>query len=286
MTLDSTVQFVRMAGQFRPLPRPHRVPRGQPSLLPESDYARTIVTWLDEFRAELAALPRLLSEPRWDGVRLDESPHGRRVRQLTEPVRRKVERDVNRLARDAEKAGRAVAQAHKQVLDRQSKAALGVEIPTTDARVPTAIDSFVSKNMTRIRSLGDKLVGEVETIVIDAWDKGLSQAEVAAEIEKRLGVAETYARYLARDQMGALYSQVTRARHAEIGVRLFEWQTERDGNVRASHAVKHGKVFPYEGSRAPSFFPGDEPGCRCWEVPVFDEIKAAAFGGKGRKRTA
>lgn len=280
MNLDATAAYVQMATRWQGSPRRGRIPRGRPPLLHEAEYARRLVSWIDELRGDLSALPQLLP------VRTDESRIGGRAREITEPVRRKVARDLVRLEPELERTGRSVAQASKQTLDRQTRAALGVEIPTRDERIPSQIDAFVSKNMTRIRSLGDKLVGEVETIVIDGWDKGLSQAEVAAQIEARIGVAESYARFLARDQMGALYTQVTRARHEEIGVRLFKWWTEGDSKVRASHAVKHGKIFPYKGSRAPSFLPGQDYGCRCWEEPVLDEIKAKAFGGKGRARVA
>lgn len=282
MSFESTVQYVQMATRYQPYRARGRVPRGRLPPLLEAEYARRLVAWVDELRGELRALPRLLSEPRHD-TRLD-STHGRRVHSLTEPVRRKIDRDLSRLEGDVERTGRGVAAAQKEALNRQTTVALGVEIPTEDRGVPDKVGQFVSKNTTRIRSLGDKLVGEVEIIVIDAWDRGLSEAEVAAEIENRIGVAESYARFLARDQMGALYSQVARARHEEIGVRIFKWWTENDGNVRPSHAVKHGRIFPYRGSRAPSFLPGQEYGCRCWEEPVFDEIKAQAFAGKGRRR--
>ena len=286
MTFDSTVRFVGMVTRNAPRVRPRRVPRGSPPTLLEAEYARKLASWIAELRSDLQPLVALVSAPRFDGVRLDESGHGRRVRELAGPVRRKIDRDMGRLEPDVARAGQSVADAQKRLLDRQTKAALGVEVPTQDEQVPRVIDSFVSKNLTRIRNLSDKLVGEVEIIVIDAWDRGLSESEVAAEIEKRIGVAESYARFLARDQMGSLYSQVTRARHDELGVRLFRWWTEGDGKVRPSHAVKHGKIFPYAGSRAPSFFPGEEVGCRCWPEPVLQEIKAALLAGTNRRRAA
>lgn len=287
MSIETTIHFVDMSTRAGMASRRRRMPRPGPPFALEVALAQKLVAWIDELRVEFQPLVQLIGEPRFDSaLRLDESRHGRRVRSLTEPVRRKVERDVNRLAPEIDRAGKAVAQAHKQLLDRQTKAALGVTVPTSDPKVPGKIDQFVSKNLTRIQAIGDQLVSQVEAIVIDAWDQGLSQAEVAQLIEKRIGVAESYARFLARDQMNALYAQVTRARHDELGVRLFQWMTEHDGHVRKSHALKHGKVFPYKGSRAPSFLPGDERGCRCWEVPVFDEIKARLFAQKGRQRVA
>lgn len=302
MTLDTTVAFVQMTNRFMPVGRRGRPPRGKPPLLLEAEYARKLIAWIGELRAELVPISRVLGsrhgvqgdpatgfagrpfETAAPTFRFDESRHGVRVRALTEPVRRKVGRDIDRLRPEMERTGRTVAESSKRTLERQTKVALGVEVPLRDERVPDQISAFVSKNMTRIRTLGDKLVGEVEAIVIDAWDKGLSQAEVAALIEARIGVAESHARFLARDQMGSLYTQVTRARHDELGIRLFRWWTENDGKVRDSHAVKHGRIFPYRGSRAPGFLPGQEYGCRCWEEPVFDEIKAQAFGGRGRAR--
>lgn len=282
MSLESTLQYVGMVTRYMPGSRRGRVPRGTPSRLLESDYAARLVEWVESLAEDLRPLAGTIGEP---GLRMDESPHGARVRGRIEPVRRKAGRDIHRLEPDIERAGRTTAAAHRQTLDRQTRAALGVEVPTTDQRIPGIIDRFVSKNLTRIRTLTDRMIGEVEAIVIDAWDRGLSESEVAEAIEARIGVAKSHARFMARDQMGALYTQVQRARHQEIGVRLFRWQTQGDSKVRDSHRVKHGRVFPYEGSRAPSFFPGDEYGCRCFEEPVFDEIKAKLFAGKGRTRT-
>lgn len=286
MSLDSTIRYVQMATRYAPPSARTRVPTGRPSLTPEVEYARKLVGWVGELATGLRMLPRLLAEQRHHGIRVDESPLGRRVRAVTEPLRRQAGRAMVHLEPDMRYAARAASSAHADILARQTRAALGVEVPTLDTAIPSAIDRFVSKNLTRIRSIDDKLIGEVEAIMLDAWDDGLSEAEVAALIEKRIGVAETYARFLARDQMAALYAQITRARHDELGVRLFRWWTQGDSHVRESHAVKHRRVFPYDGSRAPSFFPVDEYGCRCWEEPVFDEIAQALYADKGRTRAA
>jgi SPP1 gp7 family putative phage head morphogenesis protein len=185
----------------------------------------------------------------------------------------------------AQRYGEQAAQHHKREFTRQTKAALGVEVPTLDRAVPTKIGHFVNENVSRIRTLGDKTLNDVEDLIARAFMTGQSVDGLAAEIERRFGIAEQRARFLARDQITTLSAQVTQLRHQELGVVTFRWRTRADGRVRPHHAVKHDRIFPYKGSRAPSFMPGDEVGCRCEAIPIFDEIRMKAGIGGGRKRS-
>lgn len=221
-------------------------------------------------------------------VRLDESQQSYRVRSHTTRARGAVTRTLERVPVIAVRTARRATDHQKNEFMRQTEAALGVKVPTVDAGIDQRIQHFVHENVSLIQKLGEKTIGDVEGVIARAFTTGQDADEVAAEIMRRFDIAERHARFIARDQMQRLYSQVTRMRHKETGVAAFQWWTQGDGHVRSSHAVKHKKIFPYEGSRAPSFFPGDDVGCRCWEEPVFEEIKAKAreLLGKGRRRVA
>lgn len=218
--------------------------------------------------------------------RLDDSTEGRRLRVLIDRGRVVLVRVGQSLPFVAQRYAEQTAAHHKRELAKQTKAALGVEVPTLDRALQSRIGHFVSENTAAVRALGEKTLGDVERLVVHGFTTNQPANELEAELERRFRIAENRARRLARDHVVRLNAQVARARHKELGVAVFRWRTRGDNLVRPHHAVKHDRLFPYEGSRAPSFMPGDEPGCRCEEIPVFDEIRMKAGIGKGRRRVA
>jgi SPP1 gp7 family putative phage head morphogenesis protein len=219
-------------------------------------------------------------------VRTDDTSEGRRARGIIEHGRSVVRQTAADVQGIAPRVGRNVANHQAGQLARQLKAGLGVAVPTRDRAVPAKIEHFVAENVAKIRSIGERAMASLERIIGEAFTSRAPVEEVAAEIARQLDIAESYARRLAAEQIAKLTAQVRMARHAELGIDLFQWMTEDDGKVRPHHAVKHKRIFPYKGSRAPSFFPGEERGCRCRAVPILDEIrvKAGIPIGRGRQR--
>jgi SPP1 gp7 family putative phage head morphogenesis protein len=229
---------------------------------------------VEDFKRRLRASPgRSIVHER---ERADDTNEGRRARGVIEHGRSIVRQSMVDVQALAPRLGRSVADQQKVQLARQLKAALGVAIPTADRKVPTQLEHFVAQNVAKIRSLGDRTLDDVERIVADAFTSRMPVDTISALITKRFGVAESFARRIAADQITKLNAQIAQARHQELGIAMFMWWTRGDGLVRDSHAVKHKKVFPYDGPQRPSFLPGEEPGCRCRAVPIFDGIRAAA----------
>lgn len=282
MTADATAAFVVALERAGIASRPRMVPREtQPDFI-EAAYAKDLIALVTEWRAELDPLLRDLPSL----VRLDDLPEHVRARSTIARMREVAYRQAVHVRDRAGRAGRDAVDHQSRQLQRQIKAGLGVEIPTQDRKVPTQIERFVERNVADIQALSDKTAADIQRLVLDAFDRGMRPEELAAEIAKRFDIAEAKARLIAGNQLSRLSSQVRRDRHVEIGITTFKWVTRNDGRVRPAHAVKHGRIFPYEGSRAPSFFPGEEINCRCLAVPIVDEIKSKAreLAGKGRQR--
>lgn len=239
-------------------------------------------------RADFVARLKASDEQGMIAHRLDSSPPSIRVRTVTNRTRSAVTTTISRVPVVAVRTARRTADHQKNQFMRQTEAALGVKVPTLDQGLDQRIAHFVHENVALIQKLGDKTVNDIESIVARAFTTGEGADDVQGELQRRFDIAERHARFIAHDQMQKLYAQVTRMRHKDAGVLAFMWKTMEDPKVRAWHAVKDNKIFPYTGSRAPSFFPGDEAGCRCWEEPVFEGIKqrVADVLGKGRERVA
>lgn len=233
---------------------------------------------VDDFKRRLHANPgRKLThaDPRERVLRTDVG-EGRRSRVLMDRARDGLSASGSRAERAAESAARQVGDHQKRQLARQSAAALGVDITPllADPKWAARIDGFVHENVALVESLGRSTLGELEKMITRALADGRRAEALGAEIAKRWGIAERHARLIARDQIGKLNGQITRARHEELGIARFRWLTMRDPRVRPRHRPMEGKVFAYVGKGAPPFFPGQEICCRCGEEPVFDDIMA------------
>lgn len=316
MSADLTAHLIALHQRMGSAGRHRAVPRAHPPTLIEADYAKALIGMVKQWRASVQPLfdqlPDLIAEARryrtdslgfrqghgaqgdpatqvgssWhetvpsESFHLDDTSDGRRAKALLDRGRKTVAQQATQAPYIAQRyADQAVKQQGREFA-RQTKAALGVELPTLDRGVPTRIGHFANENALKIQSLGDDTFAKVGKLVAEGFTNDRSVDDIAADLEQRFGVAETYARNLARDQITKLTAQVARMRQQEVGIATFRWKTKGDGHVRPSHAVKNDRVFPYTGASAPSFFPGDEPGCRCQQIPIFDEIrmKAAALG--------
>lgn len=252
--------------------RRRRVPRARPPTLIESDYAGRLVAMLARARATYERLlPAIVADlPR----RLDEGTTTR-ARSALEQARAEAEGATNAtqlegLTRDF---GRRVSGHHRGELQRQTRAALGVEPLLLDPRIPGTIEGFVHENASLIRSLGNRTLDDLENIIVRAYASGTRAEAVAEEIAKRFDVAERHARLIARDQIGKLHSRVTEARHAEIGLASFEWHSLKRPTARPAHVARHGKRFRYDNPPADGL-PGEAILCSCLQHPVFDDIIA------------
>lgn len=254
--------------------RRRRVPRARFPRLIESDYAGRLAALVQRMRAMTEqALPTLFAELP-GGWRADESPVARartRARRLRGEVEASVDdRGVAGIAADV---GRRTADHHRGELQRQARAALGVEVMTLDPSVPGVIEGFVAENVSLISKLRGRVMDEIEAIVVRAYSDGSRAETIAPEIAARYEITERHARLVARDQIGKLNSRVTAARHQELGIASFEWMSMSDGRVRRRHVELHGRRYRYDKPPAEGL-PGQPVCCRCVQQPVFDDLLA------------
>lgn len=224
----------------------------------------------------LAELPRLLESAARDRTRHD-AGEGARALALIERAREALgaalrQRDVEALA--AEFARRTSSFQRGQLL-RQVRAALGVDIPLIDRRLPALIEGFVGENVALIQDLPVKTLGEIQRAVTRAISSATPHQQLAEEIEDRLGIATERAKLIARDQIGKIYGQVNAARQRDLGVDQFIWRTVRDERVRDEHSDREGQIFSYSDPPEDGL-PGEAVNCRCFADPVLDPLIAAA----------
>lgn len=248
-----------------------RVPRTQPPTLVESDYAHRLVSIVDRMRGASRHLTATLSTV----LRQDEDP-GSGARHMVERFRTEVAHgtDLDAIQELATDFGRRVSQHQAGQIQRQAKAAIGVEIHTADAAVPDMIRGFAHENVTLIKKLQGSALDEIEVLVVRAATGGVRAEVLAEQIGARFDVGERHARLIAHTQITRLTSQVTEARHVELGIKSYLWlHTGVAEKPRPHHVARHGKPFRYD-SPPWDGHPGIAIACHCLQQPLFDDIYA------------
>ena len=153
---------------------------------------------------------------------------------------------------------------------RRQLVAAGVEnLQPTPALSPELLDTLTRDAQTRFRGVGKELGEGLAQAILDGMDAGRSGSEIAGAIGERFGVADTRARFLARDLLGSGQAEMTRARHVAAGITRFQWSSAADGNVRPAHRALDGRSFSYEEPPGEGL-PGAPYGCRCAAIPLLE----------------
>ena len=165
-----------------------------------------------------------------------------------------------------------------------------------DEALASIKEAWVKNNVSYIKSLPEEMLDDVKDVILWGYETKQPLVNVYHRLEK-LGIGKSQARRLARDQIGTLSYQFTRAEHESIGVEEYLWKTRRDGRVRPCHAALNNTIhrwdnppemwyitkagIVYSGRRC---HPSQDYGCRCTAVPVFNNstLKKAEAVRDGR----
>lgn len=128
----------------------------------------------------------------------------------------------------------------------------------------------IHENVSYISSISDEYFPKIENIIYQGAKKGSSIADIRNQLVERIGMAKNRATFIAVDQTGTIFGQMTAKRHQEMGVPRFTWSTSHDNKVRKTHRELDGHEYSYSDPPAEGL-PGTPYRCRCVAIPVFDE---------------
>jgi SPP1 gp7 family putative phage head morphogenesis protein len=277
------VRHAKLVGAARP--RRKRLPRQQYPRQIEGAYARALSSLVEPmirraYAPLLQALPgimrRSLAARHLDGwgiaTRVD-AGEGKEVRDLVDAARDRLTSALdNGAIEDLARKFAAQTSTYQRIqLGRQTEAALGVNVLTTDRAVNQIAGQFVDSNVALIKGLSDKVAADVQSIVFRGIQDGKLHPDIAKDLESRFKFGASRSQLIARDQVGKLYGQVNAARQRELGVAKFIWNTVGDDRVRDEHAERDGQEYSYDDP-PDGELPGEPVMCRCWAEPVFDGL--------------
>jgi len=158
------------------------------------------------------------------------------------------------------------------------RSALAIGLPAVDPRqldlfVPNRplFEVFAEDNVALIKGLDERYFADLAKRALKTTERGASLADLRADLHAALGGSKRRSAFIARDQVGTLNAQITRARFEAIGVGAYIWSTSGDGNVRPEHVERDGRVIRYSDPPDDGHA-GAAIGCRCVQRAYFGAL--------------
>lgn len=132
----------------------------------------------------------------------------------------------------------------------------------------TVLASIRSEQVSLIKSIPERCLDQVSTLVQQSVTRGRDIGGLKAELKQQFAVSERRAIVIARDQNNKATDAIQTVRAQQIGARYAYWQHFSAGQktFRQSHVHADGWKFDItkgcliNGKR---IMPGEEPNCRC-----------------------
>lgn len=283
--MNKTLQQIRARRLFmanRPAPRKVLPKQLQPNTI-RLEYGKALIDLLEPARALVRArllplLPTLVRESaseRGDSGRMDAG--GKKVNDTLDKLSADYYQAIRPrvLEQAAEKFAGRTSSFQREQLNKQIRAAVGVDVIGTEPNLAPRIADFTAENVALIKSVPQKYFDEVEKRLMAGLRAGTRAEELASELEERFNVAEDSARLIANDQIGKLYGELNQVRQQALGIESFVWETDNDERVRESHRELHGQTFRWDDPPEVDgevSTPGSPINCRCNASPDLTAI--------------
>ena len=139
-----------------------------------------------------------------------------------------------------------------------------------------SLNQWTANNVNLIKSIPEKTLSEMQTIIREGFTAGKSNTTIGREIQKAYGTNRKQAQFYARDQMAKLNADLTKEQQQDAGVEEYMWSDSGDQRVRCRHEELNGTKHKWNeppvvdkrtGRKA---HPGKDYRCRCVALPVFN----------------
>jgi SPP1 gp7 family putative phage head morphogenesis protein len=159
----------------------------------------------------------------------------------------------------------------KEQLQRQLRAATGIDVPVGDARLGPIIQQHVAENVALIKSVPDEYFSRIERSVMNGVRSGKRADEISSDLQEQFDIEENRADLISNDQVGKIFGDVNQARQEELGIDGYVWRTAGDERVRDEHAAREGQRFTWDDPPEDGH-PSDAVNCRCVAEPDLSGI--------------
>lgn len=185
----------------------------------------------------------------------------------------------NLLENQIEKTAKSLSMFHKARFQANVDHVLGVQPLRSEPWLNAYLRDWTMQNVSLIKDIPEIAIDDMQKIIIESVMKGEQTQKLRWAIQDKLGIAETRAKLIARDQTNKLYGTLTELRSVYNGWEFYQWDTVEDEAVRPDHKRLNGKIYKFSeppvtvtsGKRAGERNnPGLDIQCRCLSIIIFD----------------
>lgn len=169
---------------------------------------------------------------------------------------------------------------HTKSWMQAAKKAIGVDLrgAVKDEDLDDFLEAVALRNAALIQGMAEDLIKSVQYETIQAVLNGESYSQLQKKLKERLGVSDSRARLIARDQSSKLKAALDKKRAEDAGLNEYIFRTSEDERVRPTHEAmanrtcryddptvyqKDGKWVSRSGVGGVKLHPGEDIQCRC-----------------------
>ncbi len=122
---------------------------------------------------------------------------------------------------------------------------LGIDVfsaPLLEPQINLMLKSWVSTNVSLIKSIQTDLLDDVGVIIESSFRAGQSMPTLAKQLQSKFNISRNKAKFIGRDQTSKLHSDYILHEYELLGISEYVWSTSGDERVRDSHKVLDGKI--------------------------------------------
>lgn len=184
--------------------------------------------------------------------------------------------------------GQKTSDFNKSEWKKQLAFAVGNPIYPAESWLSQMLVNWAMLNRKLVKSLTGTYIDRMSAIVQDSFAQGMLWKDVQKRLQATFStLSDARARLIARDQIGKLNANLTKARHEQAGINAYEWLTSMDERVRDSHkplnglicrhsdtlcSHDNGKTWEARPAEATLAAPGEDIQCRCTAIPFYSEL--------------
>lgn len=176
-----------------------------------------------------------------------------------------MERTVSDVQASVLDIGQRSSQWHDKKWQGTMSDIVGVPLFRTEPWLVDQLKAFSHQNVTLIKNLQQDTYKEIDRTITSGILEGRRHESISRDILSNTDLepgtfrkARTRANLIARDQVGALNSQLDRHRQTDAGIEHYIWRDVGDVRVRESHTAMDGKFCRWDDPTAYKNAPEDK----------------------------
>lgn len=235
----------------------------------EQQYAKDLLKLIDEVEQMVMLHYKRVIVPQLKNYRADDDELNtiQRILEITRALSLNIFSD-NNIVNIAKRFVNNLDLFNMKNITDQARVA-GISVVQDTPKLKDFVKSSVTQNVSYIKSIESNLLDKVSTLIFEETVKGTASKQIQEQLMQSFDVSCSKAKFIAVDQSGSIFGQLTKERHTSIGVEKFTWLSAGDKRVRPEHQNYNGKTYTYKDG-ANGKTPGSDYRCRCVGQPVFE----------------